>query len=96
MARSESLKKAQKKYAAKHKSSMNRNTYKSAGKNFILNYATKEDLKEYERFILQRMKKLEGRQPFFIAFILRYIVKKYCILYKTCMLKVKTIFCGFD
>ena len=57
MARSESLKKAQKKYAAKHKSSMNRNTYKSAGKNFILNYATKEDLKEYERFILQRMKK---------------------------------------
>ena len=72
MARSESLKKAQKKYAAKHKSSMNRNTYKSAGKNFILNYATKEDLKEYERFIL------------------RYIVKKYCILYKTCMLKVKT------
>ena len=40
---------------------MNRNTYKSAGKNFILNYATKEDLKEYEHFILQRMKKLEGR-----------------------------------
>lgn len=62
MARSESLKKAQKKYAAKHKSSMNRNTYKSAGKNFILNYATKEDLKEYERFILQRMKKLEGKR----------------------------------
>ena len=61
MPRSEALKRAQKKYAKKHRSSMNRNTYKSAGKNFILNYASKEDLMEYQGFISQRLKKLEGK-----------------------------------
>lgn len=61
MPRSEALKRAQKKYAKKHQNSMNRNTYKSAGKNFILHYATKEELAEYQGFISQRMKKLEGK-----------------------------------
>lgn len=61
MPRSEALKRAQKKYAKKHQNSMNRNTYKSAGKRFILNYATKEELAEYQGFISQRMKKLEGK-----------------------------------
>lgn len=61
MSRSEALKRAQKKYAKKHKALMKRNTYKSAGKNFILNYAGKQDLIEYQGFISQRMKKLEGK-----------------------------------
>lgn len=61
MPRSEALKRAQKKYAKKHKTLMKRNTYKSAGKNFILNYAGKQDLIEYQGFISQRIKKLEGK-----------------------------------
>lgn len=61
MPRSEALKRAQKKYAKKHKALMKRNTYKSAGKRFILNYAGKEELMEYQGFISQRIKKLEGK-----------------------------------
>ena len=51
MPRSEALKRAQKKYAKKHKALMKRNSYKSAGKRFILNYAGKEELMEYQGFI---------------------------------------------
>lgn len=60
MARSESLKKAQKKYADKNRKAMNRNTYKSSGKRFILKYATKDELLEYSELIAKRMKELEG------------------------------------
>lgn len=60
MARSESLKKAQKKYAVKHRKEMKRNTYKSSGKRFILKYATKDELLEYSELISKRMRELEG------------------------------------
>lgn len=60
MARSESLKKAQKKYDQTHKFTRYKANKKSAGKNFILNYANKRDLEEYMQLIKKRMKELEG------------------------------------
>jgi hypothetical protein len=58
MARSESLKKAQKKYARTHREIRRRVDTKSAGKRFILKYATKKDLLEYMELIKKRMQEL--------------------------------------
>ena len=58
MARSESLKKAQKKYAKTHRETRKRVDTKSAGKRFILKYATKKDLLEYMELIKKRMQEL--------------------------------------
>lgn len=58
MARSEALKKAQKKYYLKNKSRYKINSYRSRAKNFILKYATKKDLLEYLKLIQKRLKEL--------------------------------------
>lgn len=58
MARSEALKKAQKKYYLKNKSRYKINSYRSRAKNFILKYATKKELLEYLKLIQKRLKEL--------------------------------------
>lgn len=58
MARSEALKKAQKKYEAKKPIAIKKANTKSAGKRFILNFATKKDLLEYKELINKRLKEL--------------------------------------
>lgn len=58
MARSEALKKAQKKYAKTHKEIRKKVETKSAGKRFILKYATKKDLLEYMDLVKKRIQEL--------------------------------------
>lgn len=59
MARSEALKKAQKKYAAKKPAARTKASTKSAGKRFILRYSTKKDLLEYLGWIHKRLRELD-------------------------------------
>lgn len=59
MARSEALKRAQKRYAAKKPIAKKKANTKSAGKRFILNFATKKDLLEYQKLIAKRLKELK-------------------------------------
>lgn len=59
MARSEALKKAQKKYELKKPTARIKASTKSAGKRFILNYSTKKDLFEYLGWIHNRLKELD-------------------------------------
>lgn len=58
MARSEALRKAQKRYALKNPTARTKANTKSAGKRFILNFATKKDLLEYRKLIQKRLKEL--------------------------------------
>lgn len=58
MARSEALKKAQKKYEAKKPTARIKASTKSAGKRFILKYSTKKDLLEYMVWIHNRLREL--------------------------------------
>ena len=58
MARSEALKKAQKKYELKNPIARIKANTKSAGKRFIINFATKKDLLEYKKLIQDRLKEL--------------------------------------
>lgn len=58
MARSEALKRAQKKYEAKKPIARIKANTKSAGKRFILKYATKKDLFEYIAWIQNRLREL--------------------------------------
>lgn len=59
MARSEALKRAQKKYEAKNPTARIKASTKSAGKRFIFKYATKKDLSQYLDWIHQRLKQLD-------------------------------------
>ena len=59
MARSEALKRAQKKYEAKKPIARIKASTKSAGKRFILSYSTKKDLFQYLDWIHQRLKQLD-------------------------------------
>lgn len=54
----EALKKAQKKYLAKKPVAVKKANTKSAGKRFILKYSTKKDLLEYQELIKKRLKEL--------------------------------------
>lgn len=59
MARSEAVKRAQKKYEAKRPVARIKASTKSAGKRFIINYSTKKDLLEYLDWINTRLKELD-------------------------------------
>ena len=58
LARSEALKKAQNKYAKTHKEIRKKVETKSAGKRFILKYATKQDLLKFMELIKKRMQEI--------------------------------------
>lgn len=58
MARSEALKRAQKKYEAKKPTARIKASTKSAGKRFILKYSTRKDLLEYMVWIHSRLREL--------------------------------------
>lgn len=59
LARSEALKKAQRKYYDKHKDEMKRNMYKSHAKHFILDFdPTKEELFELKELIEVKLKNI--------------------------------------
>ena len=47
---------------AKGKASQARSNDKSAGKRFMLRYATAEELKEYQGFINQRLSEINGKK----------------------------------
>ncbi len=59
MARSEALKRAQKRYEAKKPTARIKANTKSAGKRFILKYSTKKDLAEYLGWIHYRQQELD-------------------------------------
>lgn len=59
MARSEALKRAQKRYEAKKPVARIKANTKSAGKRFISKYSTKKDLIEYLSLIHDRQRELE-------------------------------------
>ena len=59
MARSEALKRAQKKYELKKPTARLKASTKSAGKRFILRYSTKKDLFEYMGWIHKRLRELD-------------------------------------
>ena len=59
MARSEAMKRAQKKYESKKPAARTKASTKAAGKRFILNYSTKKDIFQYLDWINQRLKQLE-------------------------------------
>ena len=61
MARSEALKRAQKKYELKKPTARIKASTKSSGKRFILRYSTKKDLFEYMILIHNRLKELDKR-----------------------------------
>ena len=62
MARSEAMKRAQKKYESKKPAARTRASTKSAGKRFILRYSTKKDLSEYMVWIHNRLRELDKRE----------------------------------
>lgn len=62
MARSEALKRAQKKYESKKPTARVKASTKSAGKRFILKYSTKKDLSQYLAWIHQRLKQLDKKR----------------------------------
>lgn len=61
MARSEALKRAQKRYELKKPTARIKAHTKSEGKRFILNYSTTKDLFQYLDWIHQRLKQLEDK-----------------------------------
>lgn len=56
MARTEALKAAQKRYYEKHKHDSTINSYRSRAKNFILKYATKDELLWLRGLIDEKLK----------------------------------------
>ena len=59
MARSEALKRAQRRYYETHKEEMKRNMYKSHAKHFVLDYdPTREELLKLKKLIEEKLKKV--------------------------------------